>query len=107
MPREECPLAEDVSFRVADEVVKRDVAGETFLVPIRGHVADLQELFIVNEVGGWLWDRLDGRRRVDDLVADVVAEFEVSEQQAREDVSLFMAQLADAGLIEIAESGKG
>jgi len=99
-------LAEGVIFRVADAVVRRDVAGETFLVPIRGHVADLQELFIVNEVGAWLWDRLDGRRRVDDLVADVVSEFEVSEQQAKKDVSLFLRQLTDAGLIESEDSGK-
>ena len=99
-------MAEGVIFRVADAVVRRDVAGETFLVPIRGHVADLQELFIVNEVGAWLWDRLDGRRRVDDLVADVVSEFEVSEQQAKKDVSLFLRQLTDAGLIESEDSGK-
>ena len=99
-------MTEGVIFRVADAVVRRDVAGETFLVPIRGHVADLQELFIVNEVGAWLWDRLDGRRRVDDLVADVVAEFEVSEQQAKKDVSLFLRQLTDAGLIESEDSGK-
>ena len=99
-------MAEGVILRVAAAVVRRDVAGETFLVPIRGHVADLQELFIVNEVGAWLWDRLDGRRRVDDLVADVVSEFEVSEQQAKKDVSLFLRQLTDAGLIESEDSGK-
>lgn len=99
-------MAEGAILRVADAIVRRDVAGETFLVPIRGHVADLQELFIVNELGGWLWDRLDGRRRVDDLVADVVSEFEVSEQQARQDVSLFVQQLTEAGLIESADGGE-
>ena len=34
------------------------MAGETFLVPIRGHLADLQELFVLNEAGQRLWDRL-------------------------------------------------
>ena len=87
-------------LRSKSSVVQREVAGETFLVPIHGHIADLQELFILNEVGRYLWDRLDSPTCIDDLVASVVAEFEVGEAEARRDTEAFLEQLAQAGLME-------
>jgi hypothetical protein len=88
------------ALRRIDGVVLREVAGETFLVPVRGHLADLQELFVLNDVGRWIWDRLDGRSLVDDIASDVAAEFEVGEEQAAHDTNLFVQELAEAGLVE-------
>ena len=84
--------------------MRREIAGETFLVPIRGRVAELQELFIISEVGSWIWDRLDVPKRLEDLATEVVAEFEVSEQQAHNDVRLFVQQLTEAGLVETVDA---
>jgi hypothetical protein len=92
-------LTADALRRPAD-VVQRQVAGETFLVPIRGRLADLQELFVLNDVGSWIWDRLDGRTSLDTLVASVVAEFDVDEPQARRDTEGFLNKLREAGLLE-------
>lgn len=81
-------------------MVQRQVAGEVFLVPIRGRLADLQELFVLSETGRSIWERLDGQHSLDDLVAGVVSEFEVEEEQARSDALVFIGQLEEAGLIE-------
>lgn len=86
-------------FRRGEDVVEREVAGEVFLVPIRGSVADLQELYALNEVGSWLWSRLDGSQSVDDLVAGVAGEFDVDESQARKDAESFLEDLLSAGLV--------
>jgi len=86
--------------RATDDVVHRDVAGETFLVPIRGRLAELQELFVLNEVGSWVWQRLDEPRSVQELTADLVREFEVTDDQARNDITAFLHQLREAGLAE-------
>jgi hypothetical protein len=69
-----------------ENVVQREIAGEVFLVPIKGHLADLQELFVLNDVGGWLWERLDGRTEVDELASAVSTEFDVDAEQARRGV---------------------
>lgn len=87
-----------------EEVVEREVAGEVFLVPIRGRLADLQELFVLNEVGSWLWARLDGRRTIAELAAGVAAEFEVDESRAREDTAAFLEDLLEAGLVREVDS---
>ena len=93
-------LVAESALRRIDDVVQREVAGEVFLVPIRGHLADLQELFVLNEVGRWLWDRLDGTHPSGDLVTGMVAEFEVDGEEARRDVESFLQQLVEAGLAE-------
>jgi hypothetical protein len=87
-------------LRRVDDVVQRQVAGEVFLVPIRGRLADLQELFVLSETGRSIWEHLDGRHSLDDLVAGVVREFEVEAEQARSDALAFIGQLEEAGLIE-------
>lgn len=85
--------------RTADAVVRREVAGETFLVPIRGRVAELDDLFVVNEVGSWLWDRLERPMGLDEIVTGLVAEFEVDAERARKDAIEFIRQSVEAGLI--------
>jgi hypothetical protein len=86
--------------RRANDIVQREVAGETFLVPIRGHLADLQDLFVLNEVGRWLWERLDGMCPLDDLASGVAAEFDVDEGTARRDTESFVQRLVEAELVE-------
>ena len=93
----------ELSFQRIDDVVQREVAGEAFLVPIRGHLADLQELFVLNDVGHWLWNQLGSPRSLEDLVGGVVAEFEVDPERTRQDAEAFLKQLADAGLVRPAE----
>ncbi len=85
--------------RVAD-VMQRDIAGETFLVPVRGHLADLQRVFVLNDVGRWIWEHADGSRAEDDLVAEMVREFDVGEDRARDEVASFLLELDRAGLVE-------
>jgi hypothetical protein len=86
--------------RKLQDVVLREIAGEVFLVPIRGRLADLQELFVVNDVGEWIWERLDGSRSLDELAEGVSTTFEVSREQALLDIEGFMSELSGAGLLE-------
>ncbi len=86
--------------RRAADVVVRDVAGETFLVPVRGSLADMNDLFALNETGAFLWPLLDGAHRPADLAAAVALEFEVDEQAAARDVDVFLRRLREAELLD-------
>ena len=89
-----------------DDVVEREVVGEVFLVPISGHLADLQELFVLNETGRYLWERLDDSCSLDDLARDLVEEFEVDEETALRDVETFAKQLVEARLAQPRDTGE-
>jgi hypothetical protein len=86
--------------RRIQDVVVREIAAEVFLVPIRGRLADLDELFVLNSVGQWVWKRLDGTVSAAELAEEVSARFEVEVDEARYDVTAFIDELEAAGLLE-------
>ena len=56
--------------------VTRRIAGETILVPVTGHAADLDAIYTLNEVGSFIWHLIDGRRSAQAIAEAVSAEFE-------------------------------
>ena len=81
------------------DLVERKVADETFLLPVKGALANTVEMFALSEVGQFIWSLADGTRGVPELIAEVVREFEVPEDQARNDVAEFVGQLRAYGLV--------
>lgn len=72
----------------------RDVCGEKVLTPQGiGHI-DFNALIALNETSAYLYEKLVGRESftVDDMVALLLAEYEVSEEQARTDCENLVEQ---------------
>jgi len=44
-------------------MVAREIAGETILVPIRQSAADLQCMYSLNAMGSRIWELIDGELR--------------------------------------------
>lgn len=84
---------------IKKELLKRDIAGETILVPVGKTVYDSHGLFALNELGGFLWDLLPGAQSEDDLIKAVLAEYEVAEAVARQDIAEFLNKLRDMDII--------
>lgn len=87
-------------YRRQADIVAREVAGEMILVPIKGHLANLQRIFTLNPVGEFLWSQLDGRSTVREITRRLVREFEVTAEQAEADTLQFISELEVAGLVE-------
>ena len=85
--------------RKSDELVKREVAGETILVPIRGTLATLQQIFVLNPVAAFIWEQLDGERSLDKICEGILARFDVTPAAARSDLLELVDGLLTAGLI--------
>jgi hypothetical protein len=82
-----------------DGLKRREIAGETILVPVAGELARLQEFFVLDAVADFIWQRLDGATTIDDLVRQLVVEFDVDGDTARSDLLTFVAELEEAGLV--------
>ena len=76
-----------------ERVVSRKIVDELILVPIRKNVADMETLYTLNEVGARVYELVDGRRPVEEIVERVVSEFEVERATAEADVREFLGQL--------------
>jgi hypothetical protein len=86
--------------RRSERFVSRRVGEETFVVPVRAGIADLESIFTMDEVASAIWARIDGKTGVDELARALAAEYEVTEAEAAADVAAFVALLASKGLID-------
>jgi hypothetical protein len=88
------------AFRRSGNFATRRIGGETIVVPIRSQAAELDSVFVLNEVGAALWGWLEVERSADDLIRHVAEGFDTTPDTAREDVERFLGQLTEAGLVE-------
>lgn len=86
-------------FVQKDEIVSRSIAGETILVPIRGNLADMQNIFTLNEVGAFIWEQLDGKRPLSEIHDSLCECFEVSSEEAERDILEFVDRVNETGLV--------
>ena len=57
------------------------------------------QIRVLNEIGSFIWQLMDGRRTISDLASLVCAEYEVSQQEAEGDIQLFLAPLIQDGIV--------
>ncbi len=71
----------------------RNVGTEIILVPVKNSVADMNELFTLNEVGSFIWNHIDGEKSENDIVKALIVDFNVDEERAIKDVKEFIESL--------------
>lgn len=92
--------ARPLVLRVAGEVVHREIAGETILVPVRGGAADMRRMYSLNPTAAFVWARIDGMRALGEIVDDLLESFDGDPATARADVEAFVATAVAEGLLE-------
>ncbi len=78
------------------ETAYRPVGDDGGLVVLPGESA----VKVLNPVGSKVFAMIDGKHTVDEIVAEVVAEFEISAEQARTDVESFLQELEAHGMLQ-------
>jgi hypothetical protein len=86
-------------------MVSRTIGGECVLVPLAERGADLDSIFNLNRVAAFIWEQLDEKRTAADLVAAVVARFEVERERAEADTLELLETLQEIRAIVPASAG--
>jgi len=81
------------------DIISRDIAGETILVPIRGNLADMQYIFTLNPVGLFIWEQLEGKKNLAAILESLLEHFEASREQATTDMLEFIDKVVETGLV--------
>jgi hypothetical protein len=90
----ETKLDLDVAYVHSEDIVAREIEGELIIVPLVSGIGDMEdELYTLNETGREIWDRLDGKVSLKDLVEDFSREFEAPAGQIEKDVIGLVAEL--------------
>jgi hypothetical protein len=82
------------------EYVQRDVAGECILVPIRRNLSESNSIYVLNETGASLWQRIDGTRSVQTITDEFVEEYDVTTEQLYQDFQTLLTDLLSIHAID-------
>ena len=73
--------------------VTREIAGETIIVPIRGHVGDFGSIYTLNELGTMIWELIDSKNSVGQIIEAVRNAYEVAPGGGSGDVVYYFTPL--------------
>jgi len=85
--------------------VTRHIADESLIVPVTGHVMDLESIYVLNPVGSRIWELLRSPTTAERIAGIVAGEFAVAPQDAADDVAEFLDSLNTRGLIQAVTKG--
>ncbi len=60
---------------------------------------DENETHSIEDIGAFIWNRIDGKNNLDDILDEILGEYEVATPTAAQDLQAFVSQLMEAGLI--------
>lgn len=86
-------------MKLKKELIKREIAGETILVPVGKTVYDSNGLFVLNELGNFIWELLPNVQTEEEICKAILAEYEVSMEEAAADVAEFLSKLREMEMI--------
>lgn len=85
-------------MKLKAQLVKREIAGDTILVPV-GETTKLQGLLTINETGAAIWDVLPEAENEEAIVERLYEEFDVERDVLRQDVHAFVAKLRELDIL--------
>lgn len=74
-------------------VVTRKTGNEYVLVPITNNIADMNSVYTLNETGAFIWELIDGKKSVNELIDALITEYEIDKDTATEDVFSFIEEM--------------
>lgn len=86
-------------MEIKKNLITREIAGDVVLVPVGKAVYDSNGLFVLNELGAFIWKLLPEVNTAEDICKAVLEEYEVSEDVAARDVTEFLQKLTDMDII--------
>ena len=81
-------------------IVTRKTGNEYVLVPITNNIADMNSVYTLNETGAFLWEQIDGKRTVEEIINVLISEYDIDKQNAESDVLDFIDNMSKYLIIQ-------
>ena len=92
--RQETDMDLDTRLTAPPQVLSRLVGDETVLLNLESGI-----YFGLDGVGNYIWEAVSAGKTLAETIDVIVAEYDVTEQQAQDDVLEFAANLVERGLL--------
>ena len=74
-------------------IVPRKTGNEYVLVPVSNNIADMDSVYTLNETGAFIWERLDGKSTLLEIIRSMQSEFDVDAETAKNDLLGFVNEM--------------
>ncbi len=85
-------------MKLKEGFVLRTISGQTVVLPTGGDL-DLGMMIKLNDTGRFIWERLEKGVELDELVEDMLKEYDVSKEKATEYVEQFVQKVKENGFL--------
>lgn len=75
-------------------IVTRKTGNEYVLVPITSNIADMHSVYTLNETGAFIWEQINGKRDVEEIITELTTEYDIDKKSAEADVFLFIENMS-------------
>jgi hypothetical protein len=90
----------DAVFSHSSDVVSREIDGALIIVPLTSGVGDMEDdLFSMNESGTEIWNMLDGKKTVNEVVGALARQYRAEAGEIEADVAGILKELLKRRMI--------
>lgn len=82
-----------------NDFVMREIAGETFLIPVGNASVKFNGMITLNSVSAYIWKKLENPVSQEELVSAMLEDYEVEKEQLEKDVTEFLNMLKQLGMV--------
>lgn len=87
-------------MRIKDGYVLREIAGSNIVVPLGDTQVSFKGIMTLNDVGTFIWRKLENGATKEELLGAVLAEYDIDEETASKDIDRYLIKLRGEKIIE-------
>lgn len=85
-------------MKLKEGFVLRTISGQTVVIPT-GKELDLSMMIKLNDTGRFIWEHLEKGTEIEELVEDMLEEYDVSRETAVEYIEQFVQKVKENGFL--------
>ncbi|HNQ50756.1 MAG TPA: PqqD family protein [Candidatus Omnitrophota bacterium] len=87
-------------YQPSQDVVARDVQGEFIIVPVASGIAEGEdEIYSLNETGRAVWEKLNGKRTLQQVIKALSSEYSGTRDEIEKDVLGIVQELVERKML--------
>lgn len=83
------------TFQKVKKLPWRELEGSVVIVDI-----NTEECLSFNELASFIWQNIDGKNSISDIITQIIDQYDVNQEQAEKDTKQFLKTCHEKGLIE-------
>lgn len=93
-------MNENSIVRCKENIIFRKIEDECVLLPVSSSAEEAKYIFNLNEIGGSIWEKIDGKKTVKDILRELYNKYEGDRETIKREAAEFLLDLKESGLID-------